>query len=105
MAVRAMNVWLFGAGILLVAFTIIDALWTILWVDGGGGPLSARTTHWTWKAIKAIFPSDKHKLLSLAGPLTLTLILLSWVVLLWVGWTLVFGPMLTPLSILTKIPL
>lgn len=41
-------------GLGLTLFTIIDLIWTTLWVDGGAGPLSDRLTAFTWKLIKRI---------------------------------------------------
>ena len=39
-------------GLGLTLFTIIDLIWTTLWVDGGAGPLSDRLTAFTWKSFK-----------------------------------------------------
>lgn len=85
-----MNFWYFSLGVLLLVATIVDQLWTTLWVDGSAGPLSARLTTLTWNGLKRI-TSSSSRLLSLSGPLVLVLTLGLWIGLLWAGWTLVFA--------------
>lgn len=75
-------------GFSLTVFVIVDLLWTALWVDGGAGPLSDRLTTLVWKTIKKI---DNKLLYNIVGPLILTLILLSWFFLMWIGVTLFFA--------------
>ncbi|SFS10070.1 hypothetical protein SAMN05216559_3654 [Halomicrobium zhouii] len=77
-------------GLVLLVVTIVDILWTTLWVDGGSGPLSARLTTWTWRGLRRI-GDTRSRALSLAGPIILTLTLVTWVGLIWGGWTLVFA--------------
>ncbi|MFW6097659.1 MAG: ion channel [Chloroflexota bacterium] len=77
-------------GILLLLLSIVDLLWTTMWVDGSGGPLSSRLGTWTWRALRRLGTRDSRTL-SLAGPIILTLTLLTWVGLLWVGWMFVFA--------------
>jgi hypothetical protein len=77
-------------GLVLLVVAIVDILWTTLWVDGGSGPLSARLTTWTWRGLRQI-GDTRSRALSLAGPLILTLTLVTWVGLIWGGWTLVFA--------------
>ncbi|WP_375263815.1 ion channel, partial [Palleronia sp.] len=92
-----------GAG--LVVLTFLDALWTTLWVDGSAGPISARITTWSWRGTLALFGRRRHRVQSLFGPFVLSLIVLLWVTMLWLGWTLIYGG--EPLSLLhatTKTP-
>lgn len=77
-----------GASILI--FVAVDLLWTTIWVDGGGGPLSRRMGKTCWYILRK-FSSKKLNLLRLAGPLVLSLTLITWIILLWVGWTIVFS--------------
>ena len=77
-------------GILVLALVIVDLLWTTIWVDGGGGPLSRRLGKGFWYALRKI-SSDNSKILRLAGPMILSLTLIMWILLLWIGWTLVFS--------------
>ncbi|WP_347059563.1 potassium channel family protein [Blastococcus sp. HT6-30] len=78
-------------GLLLVGLTIIDALWTALWVDGSAGPVTGRVTTWLWKGTLAVFGRRRHRRLSVFGPLVLVLTVLQWIVLLWAGWVCLFA--------------
>lgn len=79
---------LLGAVVLVV--TVVDLLWTTLWVDGGSGPLSSRLATVTWRGIRRM-GGEHSRALSLAGPVILVVTLATWVGLLWGGWTLVFA--------------
>lgn len=79
------------AGIALVLFVFLDALWTTLWVDGGGGPLTARLTTWAWRAVMRLVGRKHHFALSLFGPTILVAAVVFWVLLLWSGWVLIFA--------------
>ncbi|WP_156889899.1 ion channel [Planococcus lenghuensis] len=58
-------------------------------MEGGAGPVSNRIAVYTWKFIRTI--GRKHsRILSLAGPVILTLTLVGWILLLWLGWLLLF---------------
>lgn len=78
------------AGITVVILTLVDALWTVLWVDGAGGPFTSRTTSLTWRMVRRI-GTQRHRLTSVTGPLILTGTVVGWVLALWVGWVLVFA--------------
>jgi hypothetical protein len=80
---------LITVGTLLVLLTVLDLLWTTLWVDGGAGPLSRWATRGLWRGLRAV--GGGSRLFSLAGPLALVATLLLWIALLWAGWTLVFA--------------
>jgi hypothetical protein len=86
-----MNVLLFVIGIALVLIAFLDALWTTLWVDGNAGPVSSRLTTWCWRALLAAIGRRRHAALSLFGPFILMLVVVMWMVLLWAGWTLIYG--------------
>ncbi len=79
-----------GAGIVVLVLVIVDIIWTTLWVDGGSGPLSGRLTTGIWRGLRFV-SRDDSRVLSLAGPLILTLTLAMWIALLWIGWTLLFA--------------
>jgi hypothetical protein len=79
-----------AVGTLLLAATVIDALWTTLWVDGAGGPVTSRVTSWSWRAVRRVAPR-RHRFLSLSGPLILVGTVLGWVVMLWAGWVFLFA--------------
>lgn len=86
-----MNGWLLGAGALLILLTVLDALWTTLWVDGHAGPINDRFVRALRATAVGLIPHSSHRLLSLIGPLVLAAAVLLWAVLLWTGWTLLFS--------------
>ena len=77
-------------GAMLVAVTFLDALSTALWVDGSAGPISSRVARWSWRGALAV-AGHRHRILSLVGPFVLSLIVILWVAMLWLGWTLIFS--------------
>lgn len=85
-----MNGGLFLLGLGLVTFSTLDMLWTALWVDGGASPLASRLASGTWHLLRRV-AGGRDSLLSLAGPLVLAVTLLSWVLVLVAGWTLIFA--------------
>ncbi|WP_226040612.1 potassium channel family protein [Natrinema sp. DC36] len=80
----------FGLGILLLAVVVVDLLWTTLWVEGGAGPLTSWLMAATWSGFRRV--GDRgSRLLTLSGPSVLVVGLVTWLALLWAGWTLVFA--------------
>lgn len=82
---------LLALGIVLLAFAALDALWTTLWVNGGGGPLSGRLSAGLWWGLRGVTRGERTWPLSIAGPVVLVAVVLGWVTLLWAGWALVFS--------------
>ena len=85
-----MNWLVFSLGAGLLAVTVLDLLWTTLWVEGGAGPLTDRVMAWTWQVLARLGNVDE-RIQTLTGPLVLTLGLGMWILFLWGGWTLVFA--------------
>ncbi|WP_409250842.1 ion channel [Bacillus sp. SCS-153A] len=85
-----MNELYLSVGILVLILVAVDLLWTTIWVDGGGGPLSRRLGIACWYTLRKV-SRDHSKVLRLSGPMILSLTLLLWIFLLWTGWTLVFS--------------
>ncbi|GAB3670198.1 ion channel [Halopiger thermotolerans] len=77
-----------GVGCLLVA--VVDLFWTTLWDDKGAGPLSSRLMTGAWHRLRTV-GGDRVSVLSVGGPLILALNLLTWVGIIWLGWTFVFA--------------
>lgn len=77
-------------GIGILSITMTDLIWTTLWVDKGAGPISNRLTTATWKGIRKI-TGDKSRYLRLAGPIILVMTLVTWVLLMWIGWSFLFA--------------
>ena len=85
-----MNPGLLILGTVVLGVAVVDLLWTTLWVEGGAGPLTSRLMASTWAAIRR--PGRRYpRVLTLAGPVILSLGLATWIGLLWGGWTLVFA--------------
>lgn len=85
-----MNVIYMITGILLLIFGIIDFVWTTLWVEGGAGPITRRLSTWLWKTTRKV-SRDQARILSLAGPILLSITVMIWVGLFWTGWALFFA--------------
>lgn len=77
-------------GSVLLFLGVIDILWTILWVARGGGPVTSYISSRCWKLMRKLFGSNP-RLFSMAGPVTVIVTLLTWILLLWAGWTLIFA--------------
>nr|WP_318247914.1 potassium channel family protein [Saliphagus infecundisoli] len=75
---------------LLLASVIIDLLWTTLWVEGGAGPLTSLLMAWIWRVLRQ-FGEENSRVLTLSGPIILTISLATWIVLLWSGWAFIFA--------------
>lgn len=85
-----MNLPLLIAGLLLVIIIFVDALWTTFWIDGSSGPIAGFLQNRIWQLIQTVVPRKYHRIASLSGPIIQTIILATWVVVLWIGWTMVF---------------
>ena len=85
-----MNVAYLLLGLFLLGLAVVDLLWTTLWVDGSGGPLSSRLATGLWRGLRKL-GGRRSRALSLAGPVMLVATLGTWVVLLCAGWTLLFA--------------
>lgn len=79
-------------GALLVVLVLVDLLTTTVSVAHGAGPLSGRLAHATWRTLLRVQRHVRRwRLLAIGGPLILVTIITAWVVLLILGWSLVFG--------------
>lgn len=78
--------YVLGAAIIIV--TLIDIIWTTLWVDGGAGWITDRLTTGIWRRI---LKSGKENLMNISGPLILTVTLFTCFFLLWFGATVFFA--------------
>ncbi len=85
-----MNLGYLALGAFLLVLTVVDILWTTLWVEGGAGPLTSRLMSSTWNTLKMV-SGKRPRVLSLSGPLILILGLVMWISLLWSGWTFLFA--------------
>ena len=79
------------AGFAAVAAAVLDAVVTTLGAGSGGGPITTRLTDLTWRALRATARGPLHGLLPFGGVVVQLTTVLTWVVLLWAGWTAVFS--------------
>lgn len=78
-------------GACLIALGVFDQLMTVANVETSGGVVTGRLLDWTWRgALRLHGRRGSHRFLRLAGVGLLTMTVLTWVGLLWVGWSLVF---------------
>jgi len=75
-------------GIILILGTVYDALWTTLRLTGGG-PLTSWVTNGLWRLSLRLTRS--HQKLALSGFFIVLFTVGLWVLLDWIGWTLVFN--------------
>ncbi|HET6626252.1 MAG TPA: potassium channel family protein [Nocardioidaceae bacterium] len=86
-----LSVLLVAVGLALVLLVFVDALTTTLVVAAGAGPLTRRVSRVLWSLLLRVHTRDKPSLmLSAGGTMLLVLTVVTWVVGLWVGWSLVF---------------
>lgn len=81
-----------GAGIVLLA--LIDVFFTVLYPRSGRGILSVPLSRGIWRLFRCLattaIPRHKDQLLSYAGPTIIIAIVVTWVLLLLIGFALVF---------------
>ncbi len=80
-------------GVLVVVVALVDMGQTVVSVSGKAGALTRRMSASVWRAALWFHHrSDREgRLLTAAGPLILITVILTWIVLLVLGWSLVFG--------------
>ncbi|MDQ3191860.1 MAG: potassium channel family protein [Bacteroidota bacterium] len=85
-----MEVFLILLGVFILFFCLIDILWTTLWTDGSAGPITEIITVVTWKIHRKTIGKISSGFLSLSETLILFNIFLTWILLLFIGWYLIF---------------
>lgn len=79
------------AGTSLILLVVYDAIRTTLSVSTSGGPLTNRLTSGLWFILLGIHRRRKnHAMLSSAGPWVTMTLLLTWFLVAWLGWFLLF---------------
>ena len=77
-------------GLFIIVATVYDFYATTVTVRGSG-PISKAISRGLWRGFLFVHHRNpNHKLLTVAGPLVLLLLILVWFVLCWFGWFLVF---------------
>lgn len=86
-----MTWWLCASGVFLLLLALVDFIWTVLTIDGGG-PLTRTVARWvaaatsyvaTWRGGRNVRPK--------LGAVVLLGSFASWVGLTWIGWLAVFS--------------
>lgn len=79
-------------GGVVIALTLVDLLITGVSAGRGAGPLTGRIAHTTWRLLRRLQrATGSTRPLVAGGPLILVMVVLVWVALLILGWSLVFG--------------
>jgi hypothetical protein len=78
----------FLAGFALLLLVMCDLLWTTFLE--GGPPLSGRICHFAFHRTMRFCRGKDRKVIGLAGLIAILSTLITWVALLWAGWSLVF---------------
>jgi hypothetical protein len=78
-------------GVFVVGVVYIDALTTTLAPQAGAGPVTRRLTGLVWRSVLRFQRSTGARVVTRrAGPVILVGTVMHWVVLLWLGWSLIF---------------
>ncbi|QQP90276.1 hypothetical protein IGS68_03175 [Skermanella sp. TT6] len=79
------------AGLAVIALALSDIFVTSLTLRGAG-PVTRRLTSTLWRIARAFFLKNRglRSSLALVGPLIAAATVINWLLLLWIGWTLVF---------------
>lgn len=85
-----MNYFYLISGIILTTWAFIEGLWTTVWIDGQSAPLTGRLTTVIWKVMRGIVGTKKHHKLSLSGPIILITTVSVWILMILLGWALIF---------------
>lgn len=79
-------------GLAVVALVIVDVAITVLAVSSGPGPVTRLVSRVGWQMFRGIHRRGRtHSLLRAAGPVIVLAVLTTWLVLMILGWGLVFG--------------
>jgi hypothetical protein len=79
-------------GLILLSAVLVDAFMTVFNPAEYGGPLSVRQNHVIWKIARRIGRRRGHRALSLAAPLMAVATIMLWIILLIIGFALIYLP-------------
>ncbi len=83
-----------AVGLALITASVVDLVWTTMAAGAGAGPVTGRTCRLLWRAARRVaWRNDerRHRRVALAGVLITLAALVQWILLIWVGWWLVFN--------------
>ena len=84
-----MNPLLLVFGTVLLAITLIDALWTTV-MPHGAGPISGAVCRGIWALVKRSPEPLRRRLLPVIGSLGMLVVIFGGVLMLWLGWLVLF---------------
>lgn len=80
-----------AAGAIVLVVVTFDLVWTTISASGGAGPVTSRWTHRLWGLARRLRGTTRaHRNLRWAGIGIVVLSILTWFLLLWVAWSLIF---------------
>lgn len=95
---RATALALHASGAALVLLVIADVFFTVLFPASGHGPIRRPLSRLTWRGFAVLARPMQHRrrrrFLAYSGPVQIAVTILVWVLLLVVGWALVYQPAL-----------
>jgi hypothetical protein len=86
-----MDVWMLVLGLAVLAVTVYDAVTTVAVPWAGGGRVTSRLVRGWWRVAHRLARRPDSLLLASAGTVVLLGTIVVWLVLVWIGWTLVFA--------------
>lgn len=85
-----MSIWLFSLGVIILLLTAIDIVITTF-APTGSGMITGRLRRWIWSFFLWLTGNKgDNKLLNYAGPATVVIWLMGWLLLIWLGNALIF---------------
>jgi hypothetical protein len=85
------DVWMLVVGALLLAVVAYDAAAATIATGTTDGPLTLRIGRTWWTVAHKAARTPESRILTSAGPLILVTTIVVWLVLMWLGWTLIFA--------------
>jgi hypothetical protein len=86
-----MTVALVAAGVVILAVTFVDVVWTTVAAGSGAGPLTGRMSRMLWRTALRVDRRTNASLLTPAGVAIVMTILAAWIGMIMLGWLLVFS--------------
>jgi hypothetical protein len=84
------NLWKCSGGLLFILSVFVDALWTTV-MPKGAGPITSVVCRFALLLVLKAPHATRRRMRPMAGSISMLLTILAWVVLLWVGWWLLFS--------------
>ena len=89
------SILIFLAGMALLLLALIDLLWTTFLE--GGPPISTRMCHFAFQRTLMFCRGKNRKVIGVAGLVAIITTLVTWTVMVWIGWALIFSSSSTAL--------